>query len=386
MAKEDEIIKEPAGPAAPARNAGLAAPLREAGLAMPAREAGHAPSAPGDAEHIFVVNPRSFQRRSDMDFMLNAIDGAFKKLGNPGYRIHISRYPRDAIGAVNNYCQNLPPQKPARIYAVGGDGILFDCLNAVMGHKNTELAIVPYGRENDFMRAFGEGLDSLFRDVAAQAVSPSIPTDVMYCDGNYSLNFVSIGMESVSVMWKTELIKRFKRMRNVISALNHGIYYVSAALGAFNEGFKNQYYKILADGEKLDGLYTTIHVANGPCYGKTMTPTGESVPDDGLLELVVGFARSAVDIFGIMTDLCYGRHTGNKYSKKESFKHRLVRELDISSDEPLIVNLDGEIFFESKMKIRIIPGGVRVVAPNGIRYLQRKLHRAYSISSGADVM
>ncbi|MDR3122106.1 MAG: hypothetical protein LBU58_12360 [Clostridiales bacterium] len=326
-----------------------------------------------EKEHLFVVNPRSFPHKSDMDAFVSRVGRVFKDAGLWAYHIHVSRYPRDAIGVVHKYIQGLPQGQPIRVYAVGGDGILFDCLNAVMGVEGAELAAIPYGRENDFVRAFGDKKEELFRDIAAQIAAPSVPTDVIRCDDNYALNFCVVGLETMAIMWKIELSKRFSRARDFIPWFGSAAYYLSTAFASFNARIRSQEYQITVDGEVVNGNYVTIHISNGPCYGKTLAPVGEAVPDDGFLDLVLGRAQTIAGVLMVMLNYVRGRRKKPRlrFPEKVSLAHRRVREVTIQSDRPLMVDLDGEAFFDTAIAVRVVPGGVRFVAPHEARFVQR---------------
>jgi diacylglycerol kinase family enzyme len=325
---------------------------------------------PRNSDHVFIINPKSFQKKADMDSILTGIAAILREYDGLKYRIHVSRYPRDAIGAVNRYVRDMPVRRPVRIYAVGGDGILFDCLNAVMGLDNTELAIVPYGHENEFVRAFGEGVEEGFRDIKAQLVSESIPADVIYCDGNYALNYCVIGLESIAIMRRSNYVRRFSRLMNLSKTLYKCMNSLSNYMSALNSK-RSQMYNVLAGDEQLDGSYTAIHIANGPCYGRHMTPTGNSAPDDGLLELVVGRTRSLLATVKFLKVLEFGKYLKRRYSGSIMIFKKQIRELEVSSEKPLIINMDGEVFYETAINVRIVPGGLRIVAPNGARFLRR---------------
>jgi len=332
---------------------------------------------PSDIAHLFIINPKSFLRKADFDSIIPSIENVFDHMEGCRYSAHISRYPRDAIGVVNRYIKGMPPKQPVRVYAVGGDGILYDCLNAIAGNENAELAPIPYGFENDFVRSFGEGREGAFRDIGKMARAPSIPADAIYCDGNYALNFCSVGIESISVLWRNALLKRYPNIKNMLKPPKSGLYYLTTFLGLLSEGLRSQQYGITADGERLDGQYAAIHIANGPCYGKTLTPSGESLPDDGVLELILCKKNTPFDTFRYLPVLGNGRHTDTRHQCKNVFIHRRVRSLEISSDDPMTVCLDGEVYNDGGIKLRILPGAVRIVVPDGARFHQRTKSKAY---------
>ena len=326
---------------------------------------------PCDADHIFIVNPMSFRRKQDVDAVIAGIESALNKYGDINYHIHISNYPRDAIGAVNRFFTAAHAKRPLRAYAVGDDGNLFDCLNALMGLERVELAVIPFGLENGFVRSFGEKASAAFRDVKAQLTSPSIPTDVICCDGHYAINYCSVGLESISVLWRANILKRFPKFGSKSKGATKCVYMNSHILSAISDGYSVRNYTIKTDGEQIDGQYSTIRLSNCPCCGRFMTPSGESLPDDGLLELVAGYAKSLPDAMRLLPLLYYGRHSKHRNSDNISFYHMLVKEVEISSDMPLIISLDGEMFYNSSIKIKLLPGGIRVVAPNGFEYRRR---------------
>jgi diacylglycerol kinase family enzyme len=132
-------------------------------------------------KHYFVVNPRSFEGQGTLEKFFAEVEGC---LEDGTYQIHMSQRPREAISAIWSYRHSIPRAEILRVYAVGGDGILFDCLNGVMGIWNAELAAVPYGKQNDFVRSFGEGKQHIFRDIDSQVKAAARPVDVVRCGNN----------------------------------------------------------------------------------------------------------------------------------------------------------------------------------------------------------
>jgi diacylglycerol kinase family enzyme len=50
---------------------------------------------------------------------------------------------------------------------------------------------------------------------------------------------------------------------------------------------------------------------------------------------------------------------------------RRVKKVSIRSESPLLVNLDGEAFFDSEITIEIIPRAMKIVAVNNLSYRRR---------------
>jgi diacylglycerol kinase family enzyme len=322
-------------------------------------------------KHLFIINPKSFPLRQDMFRIRAQIEKYFKKKPGQDYTIHISRYPRDAVGIVRKRIGQIGPAQILRVYALGGDGIIFDCLNGLMGAPNVELAPMPYGTGSDFVRAFGDNHYTQFRDIELQATSPVIPTDVIHCGNNCALNCCTVGLEAASVIRTLSLDRRFEKVRFRFSALN-GLFYTIGGIGAvFDQDVMGQYYGIEADGEDRSGFYSLINIANGPCYGSGMSPVITAVPDDGELDMMVARKVGSLKALQLISDYLKGRY----YKHPSICTLRRVQKVSIRSESPLLVNLDGEVFFDSELIIEIIPKAVKIVAVNNLTYRRRAEYR-----------
>jgi diacylglycerol kinase family enzyme len=48
-----------------------------------------------------------------------------------------------------------------------------------------------------------------------------------------------------------------------------------------------------------------------------------------------------------------------------------MKKIEIQSRDPLLVDLDGEVFFDTSLQVEIIPQAVKIVTPGGIGFLKR---------------
>jgi diacylglycerol kinase family enzyme len=322
--------------------------------------------------HLFVINPVSFPREKDLERITAEIESCFSEEEAGSYFLHVSRYPRDAAVIIRKYLMTIPKTETVRVYAVGGDGILFDCLNGIVGLPNTELASIPWGNANDFVRAFGEGKNGLFRDIRLQKESPAIPVDLIHCGSRYALNYCTVGLESRAAMTSVMLyslvrgkIRKYRRLSFLVYTL---LFYLSGAKAVMNRRILNQRYAITADGEDMSGVYGTINIANGPCYGADKNPVVTAMPDDGTLDAMFFNCPSRLKAASLIGP--YLRGDCFRLSKKY-FTWKRLRQIGIRSEEPLLVNLDGETFFDTAVTVEIIPSGVKFVAPGGIGFCKR---------------
>ncbi|MCL2069477.1 MAG: hypothetical protein FWH19_00640 [Treponema sp.] len=292
-----------------------------------------------------------------MQKIIDEIDNAFSS--DVDYRIYLSRYPREAIAAVHRYISNCPNDQIVRIYAVGGDGILFDCLNGMVDFPNAELTSVPYGNDNDFIRVFGENVYNRFRDVKALSAAPSRPIDIINCGSNYSMIETQIGFTGQAVILAREMFKRIpkKLLRKNVS---HA-YTICALRALFNNEIMRQRYTILLDGEDLSGNYCHIQISNSALNGGTMVPVPYAKPDDGLLDVVFANTTRKTDIMRTIGDYCNGL-----FEKHKIYFHKRCRTLEVKSDAVMSVEMDGEGFYARELKLEIIPGGIKFFAPEDL--------------------
>jgi len=314
-------------------------------------------------KHLVVVNPKSFMKESAMFSVVRDITAYFKSINDAEYLIYTSRYPRDAIEVVNEYICGT--KDTVRVYSVGGDGILYDCLNGLVGVSNAELAVIPYGTSNDFVRAFGEGKQEIFRDIAKQASAPSIPTDVIKIGGRYALNFCCVGFEAAVVIKYYDICKNYPLF---LQMFGKHLYMAGIPLALFDKNITRQKYEVLIDGEKYDGVYLGINIANGPCYGGNKTPFPMAHPADGQMEVMLHNCKITPYFFVILNNFIKGKY----YKHPKVLQHMHAKEVIIRSNAPIYVNVDGEAYYDSKIEAKIIPAAVNIAAPDGLPYIRRQ--------------
>jgi diacylglycerol kinase family enzyme len=315
-----------------------------------------------DMRHLFVVNPKSFVTLKDLKNFLLDVEMCFSIGHRAEYKIYISRYPRDAYSAVHRYLSNNPDDETVRVYAVGGDGIAFDCLNGLANFPNAELAPIPYGNANDIVRGFGDENTRFFRDIKLMSKSPSRPVDMMKCNGHYALGNCSIGVEAIACRVFGDAIDKINtgKMRKYVPLL----YKLGAVKALIDGSAKGIDYRLTLDGVDFSDRYMMISIGNMPHNGGTNTPNPLARPDDGELEAVTLHVCSAARTLRVIPAYTSGQFV--RFPKL--FEHRSFREMRCESDSLMIVILDGEIFYTREIELKIIPNGTKIVSPNGIGF------------------
>jgi diacylglycerol kinase family enzyme len=325
-------------------------------------------------KHLFIINPVSFRAGMDMDAFIALIKDRFERVIKEDYDIRISRFPRHAIRMARQYITQAGPERTVRVYAVGGDGILFDCLNGIVGLPNAELAPVPWGRTNDFIRAFGEGTEEAFREITRLAASPALPADILHCGSNYALNLCTVGLESAAIFCAVDMRKNLKNWPRFFRDNRHVysmIYYLGGVMVMFNKKLLNQEYDINIDGEDVSGAYASVNIANGPCYGGDKSAVAAAVPGDGFMDVLM--LKGGSTLRGLTRILPYTRGRGryNRFPKDFTLKRGKI--ISIRSKDPLMIDLDGEAFLDTNITVELIEGAVHIAAPDNLFYKRRCL-------------
>ncbi|MDR1272131.1 MAG: hypothetical protein LBK04_03970 [Clostridiales Family XIII bacterium] len=317
--------------------------------------------------HLFIVNPRSFRFSGGTGDIISRIDTYFRDKMQEEHRVHISRYPRDAIGVIRKFVATVPEGVVTRVYAVGGDGIVFDCLNGVVDLPDVELAVMPYGNSNDFVKSFGEENIELFKDLSKQVSAGTVKTDVLHCGSNYAMNTCTVGVESASVLYSVQLMKALNWAIRLTRRIVAPLYTVGGIIAILDRSVREQRYRISFDGESADATCACINIANGPYFGGGMSAVTSAMPDDGIMDALVLKSGTSLQILKMLPQYLRGGY----YKYPDFFSYRRMKKVEISSDTPISVNLDGEAFLDMNINVEVIPQAIDVVVPDGLRYERR---------------
>ena len=125
-------------------------------------------------KHYFIINPAAGNGRAQ-EAILPRIMDAVKKWG-ADYEIHRTSGPGEATTYIKGKIKANTGER-LRFYSCGGDGSAAEALAGLYGAEGAELAIIPAGSGNDYIRNFGTS--EQFLDVTAQIAGEAVPVDVM---------------------------------------------------------------------------------------------------------------------------------------------------------------------------------------------------------------
>jgi diacylglycerol kinase family enzyme len=121
----------------------------------------------------------------------------------------------------------------------------------------------------------------------------------------------------------------------------------------------------------MSGSYCNIHIANTPCDGGAYVPSPYAVPDDGELDAIFMCSNNKIEIARAVGD----RNKG-WFEKHDSFKYYRCKNMEVLSDAPLSINIDGECLYARDIKLSIVPKGIKIFAPEGMGFADYS-HRGY---------
>ncbi len=242
----------------------------------------------------------------------------------------------------------------SRVIAVGGDGTLQEVVNGLGDAPAVVVGIVPAGAGNDFARSL-----RLPRDVgAALAVALHGSArrvdlgEAMFADGR-TRRFVAAGgagfdAQVAAAMAGSRLRWQRGRAGYLLTTLRELRRYRNAEMRICWSDAGG------AHDNRLPALLVAF--ANGAYYGGGMRIAPAAALDDGMLDLCVVGDVSRLEAMRQLPSLYRGRHVGHP-----AVRMRRASAFDIEGDAP--VHLDGEPFGPLPVRVRILPGGLRVAAP-----------------------
>jgi diacylglycerol kinase (ATP) len=232
----------------------------------------------------------------------------------------------------------------ARIVAAGGDGTVSQVANGLAG-SNAILGVLPMGSVNVFAMELGLPLHNLQRcwDIIEDTNLRLV--DMPSANNKYFVQLAGVGLDA-QVVKETSLA--FKRSFGPLS------YLISAAQIA-----ARQPPKLFIESEHTsleEGSF--VLVGNGRLYGGPFPFFKQAVINDGLFDVVVFKRLGYLEIIKYLQDVVFSSDI--KVPEIEYFQ---TRQLHITSEQDVPLELDGELAGNCPVDFRIRKRALRVLAP-----------------------
>jgi diacylglycerol kinase family enzyme len=315
-------------------------------------------------KHLFVINPKARRLAGRVNEITEEIRAFFLNHPQIRYDIHITRWRRDAEGFTRRYVDGAA--EIIRVYAVGGNGTLFEVINGVAGLPNVQVTLFPFGVENSFLYCFGKDNVERFSTLRNLVFSHCISLDLIRCGNKFGTGFCIVGMDAMTAGTGKAIINslNFIPCGNVWTA---GIYFL-VALYFMAQSKSIRHYRIDIDGYSFGGEYLNILIANQPYEGARIHPAAEARPDDGFIDIYMSKPVPFHQRINYISDYVKGRYT----KWPQHIKHYRGKRVSIVSDTVMPVCFDGEIFFDTVIQAEVVPHAADFTGPAGIGFAGRE--------------
>ena len=306
--------------------------------------------------HVFVVNPCSGKGNDPAQIVKSIQTACAEASITPEIFAE-----RDRDGMVAFMKSAAESGEPMRLYACGGDGTIFCAVNATYGHKNVQIAAVPYGSGNDFVKLFGE--KEALRDIRRHINGTPHWIDAIECGEDISVNIVSMGFDAEVNAKQADLKK--------VPLLSGKAAYQAAVFYCMPKKFFNRFTITIDDEPPVTGDFMFAIGGNSRWYGGGFKACPLAVPDDGLMDCVaVEKALGRMAMIGKIGNYKRGEHINNE--KWPFTKFRRGKVMRVQCAKPAAVNIDGEIRMSTDVTFVLKEKAVCYVVPEGSTYFQRK--------------
>ncbi len=311
-------------------------------------------------KHLIVFNPGSGKNNEQAESFRNLIKEKFAGLD---YEIYETTGPRSVIPFLKKY---LKEQKDTvRVYACGGDGTVHEVANGLVGAKNAELAILPIGTGNDFVKYYGvtnENIDQ-YRDFEPLIKGTAQPIDLSKISGGgleepwYSINVINFGFDAI-VGARGNYYKEHglpKDAKEGTNPYDYALKHDAMKWGRFND------IEVFADGEKLNEKQMLLAtLAQGQWVGGQFKCAPKSDNTDGLIDVCVLKTMTFLGLGMIIGTYTKGKHLDRKRKK---IVYRQAKEIKMVSPKDFDVCVDGEMICGKEFKVEVCPKALKLVPP-----------------------
>lgn len=291
-------------------------------------------------KHIFIINPVS-GKKEEKSTVVRAIEQAANEL-KVEYEIVYTKAPKHAIEIAENFGKT---GLPIRLYAVGGDGTLNEVMHGAYSYKNTQVASIPVGSGNDFIRNFGTAQE--FLDIKNQIQGSAIEIDLMRVNQEVSLAIACTGLDA-------EVAHNIPKYRRFGGTMAYTLSIIEKVLHKLGRELK-----VWVDGQLVEKEYLIATVCNGGYYGGGYWAAPMSSLTDGVLDVVLVNKIGRLRIAQIIGKYKKGAHYQNGDilpEFKDVIEYRRGKKITVepTDGKKILIIMDGEAAAVDKMEIEVM--------------------------------
>ncbi|MCL4181796.1 MAG: diacylglycerol kinase family lipid kinase [Verrucomicrobia bacterium] len=268
-----------------------------------------------------------------------------------GLRVHWTRASGEATAVARAAAGQC-----AMVVAVGGDGTANEVATGLIeaGVRETVLGLLPLGTGNDAARALG--LEDPVEAWTALAKGPTRSMDVIEvrCETDqgvttrYSLVYAAAGIAAEILERTTARVKYWAGRRGC---------YTVGFLRAL-AGWRSPEMRIRCAGREYAGRFMVVSAGNAEWVGGGMMRLSPGARwDDGLLNINLIPRLNGWQALRSFPRLYRGTHLHLR-----GVRYLTAPELELESDPPTRVQVDGDVCGATPARFRVLPGRLRVKA------------------------
>ena len=298
-------------------------------------------------KHLLIVNgTKKESKKKELEALFAAFEG-----------LEMEVHYTTAIGEATTFLKEFfekEKEQEVTVYACGGDGTINEVCNGLVGVPNANMAIVPLGTGNDFVKYYG-GLPA-FADYDDIIHGEKHKIDVSLIQGAeegpiYSINVVNIGFDAyVGEMGSINARKGKKNPFN------------RAIPGGIMHAWKN---KVVAccDGKQYNEKTLFLcTMAHGKYYGGQYCCGPYSDNEDGCFEFAVVKKISLPRFVTMIKSYGAGTHLDTPKFRK-LFQIAKGKHAEITCEKRTGLCVDGETVHGTHFTIDVVPGAINFIVP-----------------------
>lgn len=241
------------------------------------------------------------------------------------------------------------------IIGVGGDGTFNEVATPLVGNNSVVTGLVAAGTGNDFIQILG--FPDRFGDSEWDALfsAHTVAMDAGKCNNRLFFNGMGLGFDAkvASENYTPEgEVKPGSKKKYIWHILKTILFYKERRMIVYNDGNRSE----------TDCFINTV--SNGRRYAGGFYLTPEAIANDGLLDICSVRKIGLYQRLRILTMVPSGRHIHDR--RVHYYK---TTGLLIEFSERVPYHLDGELYFDEKFEIKVIPQALNVIYnPAGRHY------------------
>lgn len=235
------------------------------------------------------------------------------------------------------------------VAVAGGDGTVHAAAAGLLSaSRRATLAVLPLGTGNDFCRTIAVPLDPL-EALELLRTGTVREVDAARIEGGPGGVLVNAATGGFSGEVAAEVTSELKAAWGPLA-------YLRGAVGPITDPPRYQLTARFDGGPPQVISVTNVVVANArtAAGGYPVAPSAD--PEDGQLDVVLVHAADALDLTVVAARLMHG-----DYTHDENVTHRRAGRVELTSDPPLPMSLDGEPCVCDRVTFTVLPRALRVL-------------------------